>query len=111
MIAYIDNRDRLADHHDKMGSRLNISAIPTLRQRLSPQVHAWVEEAVGAGLTSFGRDPVPVIGLPTGLDGPSDVPPGSAPAGPPLRAIRLDHGSMVTARTDWLEALRPIVTA
>ena len=73
-------------------------------------MQAWVEEAVGVGLTSFGTDPVPVIGFPSGRNGPADSPPGSVPAGPPLRAIRLDHGSVLTAQDDWLGALRPIVT-
>lgn len=73
-------------------------------------MQTWIEEAVCVGLTSFGSDPVPVIGLPPGSDEPSDLPSGSVPTRLPLRAIHLDHGSIVTARNDWVEALRPIVT-
>ncbi|MCY3895288.1 MAG: GNAT family N-acetyltransferase, partial [Chloroflexi bacterium] len=68
------------------------------RPFLSPRVVAMIESTMGAGLDAFGADPIPVIGRP-------------ADAGElPLAAIRLDRGSLVSARNDWLEALRPVVT-
>ena len=68
------------------------------RQYLPAQAVALIESRVGAGLDAFGADPVPVIGRQSGAEGP------------PLAAIRLDRGSLVSARNDWLDALRPIVT-
>ena len=57
-----------------------------------------IEATVCAGLDSFGADPIPVIGRPPDAGGPA------------LAAIRLDRGSLVSARNDWLAALRPVVT-
>ena len=68
------------------------------RQYLPPRAVAMIESTVCAGLDAFGADPIPVIGRPADADGP------------PLAAIRLDHGALVSARNDWLEALRPVVT-
>ena len=68
------------------------------RQYLPPRAVAMIESTVCAGLDAFGADPIPVIGRPADADGP------------PLAAIRLDRGSLVSARNDWLEALRPVVT-
>jgi len=68
------------------------------RAFLPPGVVAMIESTMGAGLDAFGSDPIPVVGR------PADA------GGPPLAAIRLDRGSLVSARNDWLEALRPVVT-
>ena len=68
------------------------------RQYLPPRAVAMIESTVCAGLDAFGADPIPVIGQPPEFDGL------------PLAAIRLDRGSLVSARNDWLEALRPVVT-
>lgn len=65
---------------------------------LPPGAVALIESTVGAGLDAFGSDPIPVIGQ------PSDF------SGLPLAAIRLGRGALVSARNDWLEALRPVVT-
>ncbi|MCY3748189.1 MAG: GNAT family N-acetyltransferase [Chloroflexi bacterium] len=59
---------------------------------------ALIESTLGAGLDAFGTDPTPVIGQAPGF------------SGLPLAAIRLDRGALVSARNDWLEALRPVVT-
>ena len=68
------------------------------RPFLSPGVVATIESTVCAGLDAFGSDPIPVIGRPPDAGGPA------------LSAIRLDRGSLVSARNDWLTALRPLVT-
>lgn len=68
------------------------------QQFLPPGAVAMIESTLGAGLDAFGADPIPVIGQVPGFDGL------------PLAAIRLDRGALVSARNDWLEALRPVVT-
>jgi GNAT superfamily N-acetyltransferase len=68
------------------------------RPFLPPDVVALIESTVGAGLDAFGSDPIPVIGQPPEFDGL------------PLVAIRLDRGSLLSARNEWLEALRPVMT-
>ncbi len=68
------------------------------RPFLSPRVVATVESTVCAGLDAFGSNPIPVIGRPPDAKGPA------------LAAIRLDRGSLVSARSDWLPVLRPLVT-
>ena len=65
---------------------------------LPPGAVALIESTVGAGLDAFGADPIPVIGQPSEFNGL------------PLAAIRLGRGALVSARNDWLEALRPVVT-
>ncbi len=68
------------------------------RQYLPPRAVAMIESTVCAGMDAFGADPIPVIGRPADADGPQ------------LAAIRVDGGALVSARNDWLEALRPVVT-
>ena len=68
------------------------------RPFLPPTVLAMIESTVCAGLDAFGSDPIPVIGRPPHAGGPA------------LAAIRLDRGALVSARNDWLETLRPVVT-
>ncbi|MYD94420.1 MAG: GNAT family N-acetyltransferase, partial [Chloroflexi bacterium] len=68
------------------------------RPFLPPGVVTLIESTLGAGLDAFGTDPIPVIGQAPGFNGL------------PLAAIRLDRGALVSARNDWLEALRPVVT-
>ena len=68
------------------------------RQYLPPRAVALIESTVCAGLDAFGADPVPLIGRPPDAEGLA------------LAAIRLDRGALVSARNDWLEALRPVVT-
>ena len=68
------------------------------QQFLPPGAVAMIESTLGAGLDAFGADPIPVIGQPSEFNGL------------PLAAIRLDRGALVSARNDWLEALRPAVT-
>lgn len=68
------------------------------RPFLSPGVVATIESTVCAGLDAFGSDPIPVVGRPHDAGGPT------------LAAIRLDRGALVSARNDWLPALRPLVT-
>lgn len=68
------------------------------RQFLPPRAVAMIESTVGVGLDAFGADPIPVVGRPPNDDGLA------------LAAIRVDRGALVSARNDWLEALRPVVT-
>ena len=65
---------------------------------LPPRAVAMIESTVGAGLDAFGSDPIPVVGQPPDAGGLA------------LAAIRLDRGSLVSARNEWLEKLRPVVT-
>lgn len=68
------------------------------RPFLPPGVVTLIESTLGAGLDAFGTDPIPVIGQAPGFEGL------------PLAAIRLDRGALVSARNEWLEKLRPVVT-
>ena len=68
------------------------------RPFLPPGVVTLIESTLGAGLDAFGTDPIPVIGQPSEFNGL------------PLAAIRLDRGALVSARNEWLEKLRPVVT-
>ncbi len=70
----------------------------TTRAHVPAAAFAWLEASVGAGPAAFGQDPIPVIGRPAGDDDP------------PLLAARCSRGAIVTARLDWLEPLRRLVT-